>query len=235
MKFIRNLIVFFFDMIDHYYHQKKIMVYLSKYKNQIKSFMDIGCHKGKYTDLFLKNLNITEAFLIEPQEHLFNFLKKKYSHETKIKIFNFAVSDENANKKFYLNKHDLTSSLNQLDFNNKFIEYKSILFSSRKEGMISRSITVETLTLNKIFLSNKINKIDLIKIDTEGHELEVLKGSNEIMEKLKFILIEFRNDRVFLNYDGRKIHEFLLKNNFQLVKIFKFPFTKWEDRFYIRS
>ena len=235
MKFIRNLIVFFFDMIDHYYHQKKIMVYLSKYKNQIKNLMDIGCHKGKYTDLFLRNLNITEAFLIEPQEHLFNFLKKKYSRETKIKIFNFAVSDENANKKFYLNKHDLTSSLNQLDFNNKFIEYKSILFSSRKEGMISRSITVETLTLNKIFLSNKINKIDLIKIDTEGHELEVLKGSNEIMEKLKFILIEFRNDRVFLNYDGRKIHEFLLKNNFQLIKTFKFPFTTWEDRVYIRN
>ena len=94
---------------------------------------------------------------------------------------------------------------------------------------------MKTLTLNEIFLLNKINKIDLIKIDTEGHELEVLRGSTEIMKKLKFILIEFRNDRVFLNYDGRKIHEFLLKYNFQLIKTFKFPFTTWEDRVYKRN
>ena len=137
MKFIRDLIVFFFDMADRYYHQKKIIGYFRKYKNHITSLMDVGSHKGKYTDLFLQNLNISQAFLIEPQDNLFNSLKKKYYHETKIKIFNFAVSDTNSNKKFYLNKHDLTSSLNQLDFNNKFIKYKSILFSSEKEGMIS--------------------------------------------------------------------------------------------------
>jgi hypothetical protein len=35
-----------------------------------------------------------------------------------------------------------------------------------------------------------------------------------------------------LNYNSKKIHNYLKKNKFVFKKSFKFPFTTWEDRIY---
>jgi len=105
--------------------------------------------------------------------------------------------------------------------------------------MIKKKVKVKIITLNNLFKKNKIKKkikqIDLVKIDTEGHELQVLQGIGRSIQKIKIILIEFRNDNVYKNYNPTKIHNNLIKNNFYLAKIFKFPFTTWEDRIYIQK
>ena len=74
-----------------------------------------------------------------------------------------------------------------------------------------------------------------MKVDTEGHEFEVLKGIKKNLKKVNIILIEFRYDHFYTNYDNTKINNFLIKNKFLLLKKIKFPFTKWEDRFYINK
>ena len=76
------------------------------------------------------------------------------------------------------------------------------------------------------------NKIDLLKIYTEEHELEVLKLGITTLSKVKFILIEFRLNDMYLNYSSTKIHNFLKQNKFKLVKKFKFPLFAVEDRIY---
>ena len=52
------------------------------------------------------------------------------------------------------------------------------------------------------------------------------------IKNIKYILIEFHNDEIYLSYNPRKIHNHLVKNDFALKTAFKFPFTTWEDRFY---
>ena len=37
------------------------------------------------------------------------------------------------------------------------------------------------------------------------------------------------------NYESAKIHEYLVKSEFELTEKIKFPFTEWEDRIYINS
>jgi hypothetical protein len=72
----------------------------------------------------------------------------------------------------------------------------------------------------------------LQKIYTEEHELEVLKLGIKTLSKVKFILIEFRLNDMYLNYSSTKIHNFLKQNKFKLVKKFKFPLFAVEDRIY---
>ena len=79
----------------------------------------------------------------------------------------------------------------------------------------------------------KIKKVDLAKIDTEGHELEVLKGLGKKIAVIEYILIEFHHDTIYQSYKPKKVHDYLIKNNFELKKIYSFPFTTWEDRFYV--
>ena len=48
---------------------------LSLLKN-IKTFVDIGAHKGETIDLFTSKLNINKIYSFEPNEKLFQELKK---------------------------------------------------------------------------------------------------------------------------------------------------------------
>ena len=54
------------------------------------------------------------------------------------------------------------------------------------------------MLLSKYVEENKIENIDFIKIDTEGYELEVLKGAKEILYKAKYILFEHHYDDMIL-------------------------------------
>ena len=101
--------------------------------------------------------------------------------------------------------------------------------------MIRTKLKVKVQKLDFLIEKLKIRKFDLIKIDTEGHELEVLQGGRKFIKKFKIILIEFRHDDIFKNYNSKKIHKFIINNNFLLKKKFKFPFTTWEDRIYIKK
>ena len=75
----------------------------------------------------------------------------------------------------------------------------------------------------------------MLKIDTEGHEYQVLQGLGKKINKVKIILIEFHNDKIYKNYNSKKIHKYLIKKNFDLKTRIKFPFTEWEDRIYLSN
>lgn len=95
--------------------------------------------------------------------------------------------------------------------------------------------TIQTKTLFTILEKENLEAIDLLKIDTEGHELQVLQGMSGKINMVKYMLIEFHNDEIYVSYDPKKLHKFLISNNFKLIKRFKFPFTTWEDRLYVND
>ena len=77
----------------------------------------------------------------------------------------------------------------------------------------------------------------MLKIDTEGHELYVLKGSKNLLKKnlVKYLLIEINYSNMYKNYNNKKIDYFLKKNNFVIIKKFKFPFHPFVDVLYKNS
>ena len=101
--------------------------------------------------------------------------------------------------------------------------------------MIAKISNIKTIKLSDIIKKNKIKKIDLLKIDTEGHELQVLLGLKGKLKIVKVILIEVHNDNIYLKYSSNKIHNYLTKNKFILKKKINFPFTTWEDRIYLNK
>ena len=236
MILLRKIAIVFFDIIDLYYHQKKILKFIKKNIINLKYFLDIGAYMGTYSDLILKNFENCKILMFEPQKNIFKKIKIKYEHKKNIKIYNYAISDKSTFKDININQHDLTSSLSTLDVeNNKYLQLKARLFGTTGPGMILKKIKVKTKKLNEIIKSNKIKKIDLVKIDTEGHEFEVLKGIERSIKNIRYILVEFHNDKIYLSYNPKKIHNHLIKNNFVLKNIYKFPFTGWEDRFYFNT
>ena len=235
MKILEKLAIIFFDYLDKFFHQRRIIRILKREVPNLNNFIDVGAYKGTYTDLILNNYKPKKILMFEPQKEIFEFLKKKYNENKEIFLFNEALSNENKPARFNFNKHNLTSSLSSLDPDNSYLKLKAKLFGTTSKGMIIDTKTIQTTTLYSILEKENMESIDFLKIDTEGHELEVLQGMKEKINKVKRILVEFHIDEIYISYNHEFLHQFLISNNFELVKKFKFPFTTWEDRLYVNK
>ena len=128
-----------------------------------------------------------------------------------------------------------TSTFSNYNQKSYWKKIKDFLLSGLKNQSIIRSEKVKTITLDHFFEKKRL-KIDLLKIDTEGHEYQVLQGAKKLLKKnVRFILIEFHLSKIYNNYNKKKIEKVLLENNFFLLKKFKFPFLQFEDRVYKKN
>tara|TARA_B100000787_G_scaffold70398_1_gene51762 strand:- start:212 stop:910 length:699 start_codon:yes stop_codon:yes gene_type:complete len=227
---IKSLILFCLKIIRYYWHEPNILKSLKKLN--INYIFDVGSHRGESIDYFIKLKNLKKIQSFEPQKDIFLVLKKKYKNNNKVILNQIALSQNENYKDFYINDLSSTSSFSRLNKKSLWLKIKNKILN--KKNPIINKIKIRSLTIDKFIKQKKIKKIDLLKIDTEGHELEVLKGALKTIKehKVKFILIELHFSKMYQNYSKKKIESFLAKNNFFLLKKFKFPFLSFVDNLY---
>ena len=95
---------------------------------------------------------------------------------------------------------------------------------------------VSQIKLGEFIQEKKIKKIDVLKIDTEGYELEVLKGLGTTIQNINFIYFEHHYDNMIIkNYTFSHIHDHLIKENFSRVFKVKMPLRKSFDYIYKKN
>ena len=227
---IKSLILFCLKIIRYYWHEPNILKSLKKLN--INYIFDVGSHRGESIDYFIKLKNLKKIQSFEPQKDIFLVLKKKYINNNKVILNQIALSQNENYKDFYINDLSSTSTFSRLNKKSLWLKIKNKILN--KKNPIINKIKIRSLTIDKFIKQKKIKKIDLLKIDTEGHELEVLKGALKTIKehKVKFILIELHFSKMYQNYSKKKIESFLAKNNFFFLKKFKFPFLSFVDNLY---
>jgi FkbM family methyltransferase len=228
---MEKTISFLIDVIDKYYHQKKIFKFLKDF--DIKIILDVGAHKGEFLQSIKKIINFEKIYSFEPQKKIYRKLNI-FSIENKIFCFNFALGKNNEIRNLKINKKTSTSTFS--DINNLSLWYKIksfILKFSTKSSFIDEE-KVNVIKLDDFCDDYKISNIDLLKIDTEGHEKQVLEGALNLIKekKIKYILLEFHLSNMYSNYSVNDLENFLDNYNFKLLKKYKFPFIPIEDRIY---
>jgi FkbM family methyltransferase len=227
-----NLIIEFIINQLSKYHYFKINNYLKILK--LKNIVDVGAHKGEFFQYFAKKNNfINKALLVEPQTNIFNILKRLVNKiDKKIIIKNIALGDKSGKQKLFYNSLSSTSTLkkyNQYSYWYKFKQF--VTFNFRKKNPPFFLVKIETL--DNLLKNTKFSRVDLLKIDTEGFELEVLQGAQKSMKNIiKYILLERTFTKIYKDYSFKKIENILRINNYVLIKKFKFIIPYFEDRLY---
>ena len=215
------------DLFD-YFTQKKI---LKEIKNQLKlekpiTLIDVGAHKGEYISSIKKNFLNKKIYAFEPNTEIFNILEKKNFND-KVSIYNFGISNEEKKILFNKNIESSSSSINDLNKNSKYFKKKFLLLNFFSLRNISKKIEIKVLRLDKFILSNNVNYIDLLKIDTEGYEYQVLNSLDSQISRIKLIHFEHHyDDMIIKKYKFTDIHNLLKKNNFKKVFKIKMKFRK---------
>tara|TARA_Y100001970_G_C14190589_1_gene835118 strand:- start:1097 stop:1813 length:717 start_codon:yes stop_codon:yes gene_type:complete len=193
-----------------YLDVKRRLKLINYYK--INKILDIGASVGLY-GLEMRSLNFKGKILsFEPLRNSFKTLKKNSQKDKNWEIYNYALGNEN--KETHINIAGNSDSSSILEMTPKHIEGEPSSKYTGKER-------IKLFTLDSIF-KNIYEKNDNIymKIDTQGFEKNVLKGSKNSLEFIKGIQIEMSLKPL---YKGSLLYldmiKYLQKYNFELVSL----------------
>jgi FkbM family methyltransferase len=146
-------------------------------------FVDVGANIGSFTIPFAKKAQKIIAF--EPNNYSFELLKKNISlnHLTNVTTYNMAVSKKRGVVRFTYTNEPLYSGITNQD------ESTNVTVRENAKADDNNIHLVNAIDLDSVLL--KEDRVNWIKIDVEGHEVDVLQGAIQTMRTHKpKILIE---------------------------------------------
>lgn len=153
------------------------MVWLKNYLKSDDVFIDIGANVGAYIFVANEILKPENIFGFEPNEQLYKRLRRIFP---KNNFSNIALSEENTEAEFKIpiidGKQITSRGTLQKDFKEKF-EEKSVIQK------------VKVLKFDDWVVNHGLKKIDFIKIDVEGNEMQTLRGSKNSLQKFRPVLM----------------------------------------------
>ena len=200
--------------------EQKNFIEKIKIKNKSLIIFDVGSYKGTFSKQVLKKFGHRNLifYLFDPLKQIVNFDNEAYKN---FNYYDYALDSKKPGiKKFYLNNflHASGSSLNGNSFKDRQYKFSRnlIAFFLNPFKKMVKIIKVKTNNLDNFCKQKKIKNIDILKIDTEGTELDVLNGSKKILKKTKLVCIEVQCSKNEYENKVKKIEK-LLGKDFDLI------------------
>jgi len=193
--------------------------YISTNKEAV--IFDVGANIGEYSSKLFSIFSKSFIYSFEPNINTFSALQDNVENLKKVRPINIGFSDLKKQTEIFTYLDDLNSQHASL--------YKEVFNDLHNDKTIT-SVKIELDTLDNFCNDNKIDCIDFLKIDTEGHELDVLKGGIQMIKKgnIKIIQFEFNEmniiSRVFLRdfYEILKDYKIYRLSEKGLIPLFKY-------------
>jgi FkbM family methyltransferase len=146
------------------------------------TYVDVGANTGLLSKLLIESLGedyLEKVFLFEPIPKFAEECRKKFKDIHNVSVEQLALSNVEESKKMYVSKINYG--------------YSKIY----KEGMDIHphyEFTVDSTTFSNWANLKKLEKVDFIKIDAEGHDMQVIEGCFDFINntnKKPYILFEY--------------------------------------------
>lgn len=223
-----KLIIILLNFLDYFQQKKIINLINNKFSKPIIVF-DVGAHYGETIKLFYKKLKISKIYSFEASPQNYKILQKKIAkyNTKKIQIFNYGAGEKISENFINQTIESSSSTINKLNEKSKYFKKKLKILNIKNKESFQSKIPIKIITLDYFIEKNKIEYIDLLKIDTEGYELNVLKGLAKYNNKVKIVYFEHHyDDMIIKNYKFSDINCLLKSYGFIKIKKTKMLFRK---------
>lgn len=160
--------------------------------------IDVGSNRGDWTAALLQSLPLARVLMLEPSPRaLHNLRKRSLLHTTVIPV---AAGDQPGAAVLYVPRSE------------EAIASLHVRRDSYFHGMQFDPQPVQVVTLDQIIAAFRLDVVDFVKIDVEGHELAVLRGAHEslLAGRIKALAFEFGsgslNSRTFFHDLWDELH-----------------------------
>ena len=163
----------FIKLFNKFYNHKLNYNLLNLVKKGVKIdvIYDIGAFRGEWSNLLNKtSLKNKEFFLFEANE-----ANREYLQKLDFKYFIEVLSDKEKNVEFY----------SQVSTGDSYFVEQTNVYNNDCKPKIKKTNTIDNVIKN-----NNLPLPNLIKIDTQGSELDILKGAKDSISSCSLIYLE---------------------------------------------
>jgi FkbM family methyltransferase len=166
-------------------YEINIIVALRRFLRPGMVCMDVGANAGLFALFMATSVGDRgRVFAFEPTAATFQWLQKNIELNALRNVVaeNVAVTEQTGVVAFHIGPSDLCV----------YNSISAVVHPSAKSGQFSR-VTVPAISIDDYCANHDIRRVDCVKIDVEGAELQVLKGMRRVLEENGQIvlLIEF--------------------------------------------
>lgn len=162
---------------------------------RVQVIVDIGAHLGCATVLFRAQYPAAKIYAFEPDPETFRFLELNTAPLGNVYLYNHGLWDRDATARLYLGKDSsATSSMSRCLENTA--DFREIRL--RRAGPVLAELG--------------IGRIGILKLDTEGAEVPILREIEHLLDRVDAILVEYHSEK-----DRREI-DHLLGDRFTLYQ-----------------
>ena len=160
--------------------------------------VDIGANIGAFSN-YAYHKGSSKIFSFEPTDIAFTCLDKNKPFDTH--AIKAAISDKEGIAKMYIKSVNDTMTSSMYTVGN-IVNYAPMI------------------TIDSLFYSGMVDRIDFLKIDAEGSELRILNGiNNDNLSNIKKIALEF-HEEYLTEEDSQSIMSRLTENGFKSFQLF---------------
>lgn len=195
-----------------YFFYKRIKIFKNSFKNS---------HLGEYgEDIFIRRFfkNLKSGTYVDVgcyhpiKGSLTHYLYKRGWSGMNIDLSQTSIDLFKISRPKDIN---IRAAISNFDGETHYYENGKINQQNSLEGNNKNKIEIEAFKLNTLLEKFKINEIDFLNIDAEGHDLKVISNFDFIKYKPKLISIE-HNSYDFIEFLKSDIHDLLTKNKYFL-------------------
>ena len=176
---------------------------LNKFGIHPNTILDVGANVGQFAYQVVENCSDAALHCFEPEPNAYSQLKKNITHGN-VTFSDFALGEKPSTEVLYVTGGTTNSLL--------------------RKANAKHETTVQVSTVDEYLTTHSIAKVDLLKIDTEGFEMQVLKGSDKSLAagKISAIFAEVGFD----SSDSRhvaidEIRDFLMPYGFRITGLYE--------------
>ena len=145
--------------------------------------IDVGAHDGLFVDLLLANLNRPTIHAFEPAPGPFERLRSRHGATPGVTLVNAGLGREPGTIEFNIYDNQTLNS---------FLPMLSAGVTTLGSPKLVETRSVPVFSLDSYAASSGLAHINLLKIDTQGYELQVLQGAERILSggHVETVLVE---------------------------------------------
>ena len=142
--------------------------------------VDVGANVGDFSECVLAFQPWARLYLVEPLEETHPELRRKFGEYAGVMLDSFALGSEEGEREFFVSRYDQASSFLEIGTALETGAYG--LDFTRKE--VRR---VRIRRLEDYLRERSLERVDLLKLDVQGFELEVLRGAGDALSRTDWI------------------------------------------------
>ncbi len=222
-----NEAVIFYPKLRRYYRRLRLVS---------PTILDVGSNKGQSIAFFRQIFRDAQIFGFEPNPELFKRLKSEWNSDNRVFICHAGVSNQKGMLELQVTVTDETSTFEPLNPDSAYLKIKSRVLGVKPATMVTHRHEVEVLPLSDFINEQRLSKIHILKIDTEGHEYKCLAGlfaDNNVLPD--YIQLEVHEDDMYVNRDElKRIPELLSKYGYRQDAMINHGFGDFSEVIYKR-